>query len=293
MKKALVVIHFYYTKQTDLILQLLNNISIPYDLYCTIGNDTDYDYIKQKISETHPNVNIVKTANLGYDVWPFIHIINSIDLSKYDYIIKLHSKRDINKQDLFQIGNNFLFKPGSQWRDNLCEFLKNKDNFNKCLEALENTNIGMCARFNLIHNAPNHCGVIDIAKDKWPEYLLDISNYSFVAGTMFIAKTKPFQIIKNMNITEDLFEEPRQKHYTQFAHLMERMFGAIIYKSNMIIQDPFTTPKHIKTIIKHQKRIKNISRIINYVVFLIFIPKIRRKVRKSLRNFFIYKNSIP
>lgn len=282
MKKALTVIHIYYPEQTDLVLELLDNISIPYDLYCTIGNSDKYDYIKQKILEKQPNVNIITTANVGYDVWPFIHVINSVDLSKYDYIIKIHTKRDVNEEYLFKIGNKFLFKPGSQWRDDLYEFLKTKDNFNKCLSALENPNIGMCTRFNLIHNKPNHCGVIDVAMEKWPKYLLDINDYSFVAGTMFIAKAKPFQIIKDMNITEDLFEKPTQNRKTQFAHLMERMFGAIIYKSDMVIQDPFTSDKILNSINIRYKCFRILKDFVGYFVFFIPFPKVRRKLRNFL-----------
>lgn len=282
MSKILVIIHIYYSNQVDLILNSLNNISLPYDLYCSIGNKPEYQKIKNKILALNQDAHIVDVSNVGYDIWPFVHIINTIDLSQYEYMVKLHTKRDMDRALPINLGNGFYIETGSWWRDNLLAFISTKDNFNKCIEALKNPKIGMCTRFNLIHNAPNHCGVLNYARSQYPQYILDLDNYSFVAGTMFVAKVAPFQILKDMNISENLFDKASEKHETQFAHVIERIIGAIIYKSGMIITDPFTTKRHIKKIMKLYNRLKWIKRFINYFVFLIPIPKIRRKIRNKL-----------
>ena len=285
MPKALVIIHFYYAEQVDTILNLLKNISIEYDLFCSISNQDEYDNIKNKVLKFNPNTNIIDVKNIGYDIWPFVYVINNVNLKDYDYIVKLHTKRDLDKDIVMDFGNNYVLGPGSFWRDSLYGFIATRENFNKCLDALKNPKIGMCARFNLIHNHPNHCGVIDYAKSKYPKYILNLDKYSFVAGTMFIAKAAPFQILKDMNIDESLFEKPTTKHETQFAHVLERTIGEIIYKSGMIISDPFSSIKQIKTVEKYHinlKYAKVIKTIIYWLVFFMPFPKIRRKVRHNL-----------
>ena len=282
MPRVLAIIHIYYSNQVDLILNYLRNISLPYDLYCSISNQDDYEIIKNKILTFAPNARIVDVANVGYDVWPFVHIINTVDLSNYEYIVKLHTKRDIEGENPVNLENGFYIGPGNCWRNNLYEFISTRDNFNKCIAALKNPKVGMCARYNLIHNTPNHCGVMDYAMAHYPKYVLDLDNYSFVAGTMFVAKAAPFQILKDMDIKEHLFESPTKTRDIQLAHVLERTIGAIIYKSGMIIIDPFTPSQHIKKIIRLYSKAKCIKRLINYLVFTIPIPKIRRRIKNKL-----------
>lgn len=282
MAKALVVVHFYYLEQVETILEHLKNVTIKYDLYCTIGNEQLRQEICDQVLNFRKDAHIVDVENVGYDVWPFIKMINSVDLSKYDYIIKLHTKRDIDGKLPINIGNGFYIKTGGYWRDCLYSFLDTKDNFEKCLKALERPNVGMCARFNVIHNAPNHCGVIDYAKSQYPKYFLDLHDHSFVAGTMFIAKAAPFQMLKNMNIGAHLFEKPTKEHKTQFAHVIERTIGAIIYKSGMKIVDPFTSRKHVKKVKQLYEKRKWCKRLINYITFPIPFPKVRRRIKDKL-----------
>ena len=85
-----------------------------------------------------------------------------------------------------------------------------------------------------------------------------------------------------MNIDDTLFEAPKTTHETQFAHIIERTIGEIIYKSGMIITDPFTPKQHIASIMKLYNKAKMIKRIVNYICFPIPIPAIRRKIKDKL-----------
>ncbi|MBO7066207.1 MAG: hypothetical protein J6W40_01120 [Alphaproteobacteria bacterium] len=282
MHRVLVVIHLYYPEQVDTILNNLKNVSLEYDLYCSIGNAEHHDEIRDKVLKFDSKARIIDVKNVGYDVWPFIHIINGIDLSLYEYIIKLHTKRDMPDVHTSPLGNGFWIGPCSNWRDCLYSFVATRDNFRKCLVALEKPTVGMCARFNVIHNAPNHTGVLDYAKKYHPNYTLNLRHYNFVAGTMFIAKAAPFQMLKDLNITEDLFDTPKEKHKMQFAHVVERLFGAIIYKSNMEIVDPFTPLDYIKEIKHYYRKQKWVKRGINYLLIPCFIQKYRRQLKRKL-----------
>ena len=282
MSRTLVIVHFYYPEQVDTLLKHLENITIKYDLYCSIGNAQNYEQIRNQVLNFKNDAHIVDVANVGYDVWPFIKIINDLDLSQYDYVIKLHTKRDMPGTLPCPLGNGFFVGPGGNWRDCLYSFLDTKDNFEKCLRALEKPDVGMCARFNVIHDMAKHFGVISYARKNYPNYILNLRNFCFVAGTMFIAKSTPFQILKDMHMTENLFEKPKQDHSTQFAHVIERTIGEVFYKSGMKIVDPFTPLAHIQKIKNCYRKRKWIKRVINYICFPCFIAKYRRKLHQKL-----------
>lgn len=288
MKKILVVVHIYYVDQLDLIIQSLKNIPIEYDLYVTIGTD-DKQMVKKTLVAFKPDCHFISVDNVGYDVWPFIKVINQIDLSKYSYVIKLHTKRNLPGTIPEHLGNGFYVGPGKAWRNDLYAFIKTRKSVIKCLNALDSGNIGMCCRYNLKHDAPNHCGVMDVAKRDYPNYVVDIENFCFVAGTMFISRIEPIQMLKDMNITQDLFDAPNDKHTTQFAHVMERMLGACVYRAGMIIDDPFTSRRHISKILKLRRTAKRQKRLINLIVCPIFVAKYRRQLRQKLWNNYLNK----
>ena len=77
---------------------------------------------------TFKNVNVEIVKNLGFDLGPFVHVLNEVNLNDYSYVIKLHTKRDIplnGKKDWYT---------GSGWRDALLKFIRSKDVFDKVVE---------------------------------------------------------------------------------------------------------------------------------------------------------------
>nr|MBQ0091005.1 glycosyltransferase [Candidatus Enterousia merdequi] len=279
-KPILVITHIYYTDQLDLLVNSLKNIHYNYELYVT-SDIKNKKIISEKISKQKSDFHFIASENIGYDIWPFIKVINNIDLSKYSCVIKLHTKRDMPNTKYFEFGNGYFMKQGSRWRENLLEFIKNPENLEKCITALQTKNIGMCTRYNLIHNKPNHCGVISEAKRNYPDYIFGLKDFSFVAGTMFISKPEPISMIKNMNISKNLFQKNQKDHAVQFAHVIERTIGEAVYKCSTQIADPFTSPEHIKQINKMYKKLKRTKRIINYMFLFVPFSKLRRKLKNS------------
>ena len=113
-----------------------------------------------------------------------------------------------------------------------------------------------------------------------------------MAGTMFISKIEPIQLIKDMNLTADMFEHATSDHKTPFAHVIERTIGEAVYKLGMRIVDPFTDPKHIKYMRKWYKRLRKRKIIINIVTFCIPFPKIRRPYRAHLIHTSFYLSTL-
>lgn len=237
MKPILVHVHIFYINQIDYILNHLSNITLPYDLYVTL---TEHNKdLEEKIKKFKSDAHIEIVENRGYDVWPFIKILQQVNLDNYSYIIKLHTKRKFSFWPA-DIGNGYrIFL--DKWRKSLYAFLANKKSFNKCIESFNKyPKLGMITSKNMIHSMKDSISVVNYAKKYFPEYVFGLNDFSFVAGTMFICRTNIMKPFQKMNLTANLFDIPDKKHTTQLAHVLERSFGEAVYFSGYYIDDTFS-----------------------------------------------------
>ena len=90
-KTLLVHLHLFYKEQLDFMINKLKNISnCKWDLYVTMP--VENNEIEEKLKKFKPNTKIIIVDNIGYDIWPFIQVVQSINLDNYDYILKIHTK---------------------------------------------------------------------------------------------------------------------------------------------------------------------------------------------------------
>ena len=233
MKPILVHCHIYYPEMWAELRECIHNIEPhPFELFATMVEE--HSSIQQDILTHFPNAHIEIVENRGYDVGPFIHTINQVNLDNYSYIVKLHTKRDmdVNKP-------SFRGMTGSKWRDALLSFIKTPEIFNQYIEVFDkNPLIGMQAAHTVI---VHHDFYDEKTQKRMRQYLRSNHypkyKYAFIAGTMFIARSSIFKDIQNLYLTPEDFPDPKGKHETQFAHIMERLFGYIVYKNNMIVRD--------------------------------------------------------
>ena len=204
----------------------------PFQLYVTMVEK--HQNIIKDIEKTFKDVHIDVVKNQGYDLGPFIYIINKLNLDDYSYIVQLHTKREL------AIGNTgFRGLDGFKWRTALLSFIKTPEIFNRYLEAFDkNPLIGMQADHSVI---VHHDFYDEKAQKHMRRYLKDKQypkhKYAFVAGTMFIAKAPIFKDIQNLHLTLADFPDPKGEHKFQLAHIMERLFGYIVYKNHMVVKN--------------------------------------------------------
>ncbi len=225
LKNILVHLHLYYQEQLDFFLQKLSNISgCRWDLFVTVCEKSDD--ISKKILEFKPDAHIILVKNIGYDVYPFIQVLNLVDIDNYDYVLKIHTKnfRMIQRT----IKEKHMTIQGFSWRDNLVNTLiGTKSIFKKNLELLNNKRIGMiCSKTFLFK-----------ITDKTPEDTLLLSNLKkrlkiensygyFCAGTMFIIKANILKQLKDTNFNEYDFGQHIEQTEScgNLAHAIERIF---------------------------------------------------------------------
>ncbi|SFS85521.1 Rhamnan synthesis protein F [Succinivibrio dextrinosolvens] len=233
MKPFLVHVHVYYQSLWQEISDCLKNIKdYDFKLFVTlVKNDPEFE---KKITDEWPTANIVLVQNRGFDVGPFITILNNEDLNQYSYIIKLHTKRDIPSD------KKNAWYAGPKWRNALLGFLKSKETFAKVLNSMENNpKIGMhgpnISTFNKLYDEQI---TYRAAKAFITEHGLKFCKFKFVAGSMFMVKADLFQKLKELKLTQDDFEAPDVSHEgCQLAHIFERLFGFVVYDQDYDIVD--------------------------------------------------------
>lgn len=236
MKKILVHLHLYYPEFYEELKNCILNLTYEYDFDLFVTIPQKNLFLKSLILSTFPKAKIEVVENIGFDIYPFIKVINRVNLDDYSYVIKLHTKRNLNKfsYDCFSINKNKWFGE-SNWREGLLSFIKTRENLHKVITFLnKHPDVGMHGGHAYILNQ-----VTDDKKTIKPvQKYLKHKSYKFVCGTMFIAKSDVFKLIQNKHINYTYFEKSDQSHKKiQFAHIMERFLGYCVTSNNLKIED--------------------------------------------------------
>ncbi len=236
-KTIAVHLHIYYEEMWGELAGCLGALQgHDYDLFVTLVKPNAE--LEGKIKAFKPTVEIFVVENRGYDVGAFIYVLNHINLNNYDYVIKLHTKRNL-QQKVSDIGNGFGCL-GGMWREWLLSFMQPR-HLEKCLSALaKNPHLGACCYYKCIHPIENFRGISAEARERYKDYMFGLPSYSFVAGTMFIMRADLLTDVQKMSIKQELFDEPDARHSMQFAHIMERTLGEVVYAHHCHIKDVFT-----------------------------------------------------
>ena len=221
--KVLVHLHLYYHNQLDFMLKKLSNIcNCNWDLYVTICNFDDK--IVEKIKKFKPDAKIIQLKNKGYDIWPFIQVLNNVELNNYDYILKIHTKN-------FRKDSEF-FETGYIWRDYLINgILKNKRTFKKNLNILNsNPKIGLIgSKPVLVPMGNKYSEDTYLFEEICRKYNLPVSKGEFISGTMFLTRANCFEMIKNMNLNENDFCQKQETSGKEtLAHVVERLLTRVV-----------------------------------------------------------------
>lgn len=223
MKNILVHIHLFYPEFWKDIEQCVKTICAESKATVYISMIKDYPDIFENLKQICPNSHKLIVENKGWDIASFIEVINKVNLDEYDYVVKLHTKRDIA---VFPWYINGYDVSGDKWRKYGINFCYTKENWKSCLNTLQKQDVGMVADYHLI--AKN-----DLIEEKLLEKLchkLDITakNKLFCNVSMFAAKPEILKKIQNKIKFDDFESTVRSDKDCDLAHLMEVMFGYIL-----------------------------------------------------------------
>ena len=180
---------------------------------------------------------IVPVPNRGYDVGPFVeYVLNRPDFASFDYVIKIHTKRDSNVFLFFH-----RFRDGD-WRRDLLSFCSTPKAMHRSLRAFERApRLGMVAGPLSISRGGfdyTQKAIIEI-HDNGKRFGIESREATVVWGTMFMARTKCLVPLAQRFKIED-FEEidstNAHKPYS-LAHLLEAVFAFAVTSQGYFVGD--------------------------------------------------------
>ena len=230
MKPILIHVHVYYPNLWPELKNCLANIKdYPYQLYVTMVEK--HQDIEKDIRENFPNAHIELVDNRGYDIGPFIYILNKVNLDDYSYVIKLHTKRDYTGE-LSNYVLNGINVGKDRWRKLLLLPFCSVKNFKKALSLLSNKKVGMVGASALIINGDTHNEGITLFEDRLKSLLkemgLEYTFLSFIGGTMFIAKAPLLKILQKQTFFQFNPSLSVNRDYNDIVYIVERLLGTII-----------------------------------------------------------------
>lgn len=228
--RLLVHVHIFYPQLYPELKTCLENLKgLNFDLYVTFVED--HPEIEADIRSFKSDAEIIKCPNRGYDIAPFVDVLNRVDLSNYDLVVKLHTKRDV----LFSYMINGHDLSGVKWRERLLSFIRDKDSFTKCLQAFRNDpSIGLIGSHVLVatikdSNPDPDLSYLFLAASKMLKKTgLDPQprkSCDHLAGTMFIARSKVLMPLKSLGLTYEDFSVADRSTIQDMAHTIEVYIG--------------------------------------------------------------------
>ena len=222
------VVHLYYPERWPELASCLKACGRGFDLFVTYVND---DPVLDAVRTDFPDAHFIKaSANRGFDIAPFLQVLDSIDVSAYDYVVKLHTKRDVVEPiPLFINGYDF---DGPAWRNHLLRPFRSSESWRLVWESFErDREVKMVADAHVIlkpRDTPWEVEreIMRLSKERAEKdfaFTLPRSPL-FVAGTMFAARMEVFKPFLGKFRGGD-FEASERDGTVQLAYQLERLFG--------------------------------------------------------------------
>lgn len=218
-----VVIHLFYIENWPLFREKLQNIlHLSYDLFITLPQQNE-DFM-EKLRHDFPTAQYIVVPNRGRDVLPFVMTATRLYELRYDYVLKVHSKKSTH------------WDGGQSWLETTLDQLLPRDN--KCIEAIvtalarPGTGVIGPAEYyypltvNFDANGTHMTRILSRLFNKdvaWSCLQKNRQEYGFFGGTMFWARLDAIEPILSVAKVGHFEQEAGQIDGT-CAHAFERLF---------------------------------------------------------------------
>lgn len=230
--KVAAIVHVFYSEMWPELAACIRNVGVC-DLVVTY---VDEDAVKAARRD-FPAARFLRCENRGYDVWPFLCALKALDLSAYDLLVKLHTKRDIARDHPFAMGGTCL--NGSAWRDQLLGFVKTPEAWAETRARFGDPRVGMVAGRRVVFGRKEggkrwHDEAVRELNEKFA--LSARRDGLFVGGTMFAVRASLLRPFADFPFTAETFAASGGHESTTYAHLMERMLGLAVGAQGLRIE---------------------------------------------------------
>ncbi|MBU0462576.1 MAG: glycoside hydrolase family 99-like domain-containing protein, partial [Proteobacteria bacterium] len=227
--KVAIIIHAYYIDMFDELIERIKKLDISYKIFVTTTIDHK-ERVNSVLSELDCPYTVLIVKNHGRDVLPFLKIIKLVIKEKYQYFLKLHTKKSSHRKD------------GDIWRNDLYNKLVNSEKLKSIIKSCDtDKNIGMIGPSSHIVHMTTYLGSNE-NRVKWYSERMGLSfsevlEIPFVAGTMFFARMESIIPLLSLAINEDEFEKENGQVDGTLAHAIERLFSISAVSTGLRVID--------------------------------------------------------
>lgn len=219
-RRIAVSIHLFYYDLWEEMLDSIQNLHTPFDLFVTITIKDGFDEIQARVQADVPDAMVVGIPNHGRDIFPFMHLLNAGVFDEYDAVCKLHSKKSPHRQD------------GHVWRDHLIRSILPADGMaDKLVERiLADSSLGFVVADGQVFTDEKWWGS---NRSRTRDLLLNIGidiremPLRFPAGSIYWVTAPVLRTLRGLNLEPWHFEVEGGQLDCTLAHVIERALGFI------------------------------------------------------------------
>ena len=227
-------LHLFYPDMLDEMLESIENIPVPFDLFVSTAMDADRRMILDTLNERFPHarIEVAQVVNRGRDLAPFFVEFGK-ELIKYDFVCHLHSKRSLHKQ-LGDVWRKYLLKSilGSPYC--VYQILRGMSSYGCGLsypqahesvaELIKRNGWGSDNEFFIAQELSNRLGVEKPSSKTFS---------AFPAGSFFWITSDVLRSFVELDWKVEDFDEEQGQIDGTLAHVVERMLGYFNNKSGL------------------------------------------------------------
>lgn len=221
-----VVVHLYYPEMWDEVATAIAALPEPCDVFVSCPLRAR-DPVAQIVRKRFKSAIVFGVRNLGRDVLPFLYWLGTPGIDRYEYVLKLHSKKSVHVVD----AEHGTFKGGAGWRQRAFEGLIGGDGHARSmLRALDaRPDVGIVAPAGLLYDQAEWgratkdvlatlCARLSLSGD---------AGGKFPAGTMFWARLSALSPLEAASESILDFEREAGQIQGTLHHAYERLFPLV------------------------------------------------------------------
>jgi hypothetical protein len=221
-----VVVHLYYPDLWNELAAAIATLPEPCDVFVSCSLRAR-DAVARIVRARFPGAVVFGIRNLGRDVLPFLHWLATSGVGRYEYVLKLHSKKSVHVVD----PTLSPFGGGEGWRHQaLGGLIGENSRAGALVRALDaRPDVGIVAPAGLLYDQISwRCAAGDVVETLCARLALTGKvGGRFPAGTMFWARTAALAPLAGTS--EDLLDFEREAGQVDgtLHHAYERLFPLV------------------------------------------------------------------
>lgn len=233
--KVAVVLHVYFPELVGELLDQLGNLPVGFDLIVTNSSGAELEIDRSRLPMLR-NLFVLKTPNVGRDIYPLAAVVNSGLLRGAELVLKVHTKSSPWRESHSKLSGS-----GAQWRQSfLAQLLGSEENVRSILASFaEDRSLGVVTSDGNVLGREFWGGDAAIAQAllRRLELRLDREQLRFPAGSMYWIRGFVLQGLRALSLTADDFEPEAGQVDGTTAHAIERLVGILSEEAGFAIAE--------------------------------------------------------